>query len=177
MSTAPRFIPHYTLEDYARWEGDWELIDGVAISMGPSPFGPHERVVSRLSRMIGNQIDEHECPCEVYTNLDWIISNDTVIRPDLMVICGDQPDKHLERPPTLAVEVLSDSTRGSDLTAKRTLCRENDVEHYLIIDPKEKTVEHVTAGGSKRIHLSEPLQLTLGSTGCEIVIQCRSLFD
>jgi hypothetical protein len=26
MSTVPRYIPHYTVEDYRRWEGDWELI-------------------------------------------------------------------------------------------------------------------------------------------------------
>lgn len=89
MSTAPRYIPHYTLEDYARWEGDWELIDGVAISTGPSPFGPHERVISRLSFQIQSQIRQHQCACEVYTHLDWIIGDDTVIRSDLMVICGD----------------------------------------------------------------------------------------
>ena len=28
--------PHYTIEDYRRWEGEWELIDGVAISMTPT---------------------------------------------------------------------------------------------------------------------------------------------
>ena len=177
MRTAPRYIPHYTLEDYARWEGDWELIDGVAISMGPSPFGPHERVISRLSRMIGNQIDQHQCPCEVYTNLDWIIGDDTVIRPDLMVICGDQPEKHLQRPPELVAEVLSDSTRGRDLTAKRTLCRENDVPHYLIIDPAEKTIEHVTAAGSDHPPRDATLQLTLATANCRITIDSQSLFD
>ena len=50
MSTAPRYVPHYTVSEYARWEGDWELIDGVPIAMSPSPFGPHERVGSELSR-------------------------------------------------------------------------------------------------------------------------------
>jgi hypothetical protein len=55
MSTAPRYIPRYTIEDDARREGDWELIDCIAISMSPSPFGPHGRTVSRLARMIGNR--------------------------------------------------------------------------------------------------------------------------
>ena len=72
MSAVPRYIPHYTIEDYRRWEGDWELIDGVAISMTPSPFGPHERVVAELSRQFLNQIDERDCECRVYTNLDWM---------------------------------------------------------------------------------------------------------
>ncbi|WP_182865334.1 Uma2 family endonuclease [Rhodopirellula sp. JC639] len=177
MSTAPRYIPHYTLEDYAQWEGDWELIDGVAIAMGPSPFGPHERVISRLSFQIQTQIQQHRCPCEVYTNLDWIIADDTVIRPDLMVVCGDQPEKHLQRSPDLVVEVLSDSTRGRDLTAKRTLCRENNVPHYLIIDPTDKTIEHVTDAGSDRPRLDRALDLSLATADCQLTIDPQRLFD
>jgi Uma2 family endonuclease len=110
MSGRPVYVPRYTLADYRQWRGDWQLIDGVAIAMTPSSFGPHERVVSRLSRIIGGQLDAGACRCEVYTNLDWIVSDDTVLRPDLMVVCGDQPQRHLERVPAdLAVEkVLRD---------------------------------------------------------------------
>jgi len=81
-----------TIEDYAQWEGDWELIDGVPIALSPSPFGPHERIVSRLSFRSNRRSTATPPPCMIYTNLDWIISNDTVIRPDLMVVCEDQPD-------------------------------------------------------------------------------------
>lgn len=178
MSSVPRHIPHYTLEDYRQWEGDWELIDGIAIAMTPSPFGPHERVVSRLSRIIGVQIEQSACSCEVYTNLDWVISNDTVIRPDLMVVCGEQPQRHLERPPVLVAEVLSESTRNRDLVAKRGLCREQQVLHYLVIDPDAKTVEHVT-GEVARIHPIDgriELELTGDSRG-KVVIECNRLFD
>ena len=31
MSTAPRYIPHYTLADYQLWGGDWELIGDLVI--------------------------------------------------------------------------------------------------------------------------------------------------
>ncbi len=48
MSSAPRYIPHYTVEDYLRWEGDWQLIDGVPIARTPSPFGRHEQIVANL---------------------------------------------------------------------------------------------------------------------------------
>ena len=176
MSTAPRYIPHYTLQDYQQWEGDWELIDGVAISMTPSPFGPHERIISRLSLAVQSQIRDHECRCEVYTNLDWIISDDTVIRPDLMVVCGEQPERHLERSPAMVVEVLSESTRGRDLTAKRTLCRENNVAHYLIIDPDNKSVMHVTEAGERRVDPAQPIRLNLGDD-CSVELGCSNLFD
>jgi Uma2 family endonuclease len=176
MSTAPRYIPHYTIEDYRRWEGDWELIDGVAISMTPSPFGPHERVVAELSRQFLNQIVERDCECRVYTNLDWIVSDDTVVRPDLMVVCGQQPQRHLERAPVVTVEVLSLSTQGRDLTAKRTLYRENNVAHYLVIDPDDQSILHVTENGQQPVDLCQQLTLTLDDD-CEIKLDCSKLFD
>ena len=177
MSSIPRYIPRYTLDDYRRWEGNWELIDGIAIAMTPSPFGPHERVVSRLSRIIGIQLEQNACPCEVYTNLDWIISNNTVIRPDLMVVCGDQPQRHLESPPILVAEVLSESTRGSDLVVKRALCREQQVLHYLVIDPDARMVEHVMGATTCIYPSTGHLELTLpGQLPCTICIECSRLF-
>ena len=176
-SSAPRYVPHYELEDYRQWEGDWELIDGVAISMSPSPFGPHERVISRLSRMFGNQFDSCRCPCEVYTNLDWIISDDTVIRPDLMVVCGEQPQQHLPRRPDIMVEVLSESTRGRDLTAKRALCREQSVPHYLI-DPDAKTIEQISGERSMQYSAGDRLELSIVTpANCSFEIHSALLFD
>ena len=30
-------LPHYSYQDYRRWEGDWELIEGIPYAMTPSP--------------------------------------------------------------------------------------------------------------------------------------------
>lgn len=49
VSTAPRYLPHDTVAEHAAWEGDWELLDGVALAMTPSPFGPHAERLSRLA--------------------------------------------------------------------------------------------------------------------------------
>jgi len=35
MSLAEKDVPRYTVSDYQHWEGDWELIEGIAISMSP----------------------------------------------------------------------------------------------------------------------------------------------
>jgi hypothetical protein len=42
MSSVRKFIPRYTVADYRQWQGDWELLDGVAVSVTPSPFGIHQ---------------------------------------------------------------------------------------------------------------------------------------
>ena len=178
MASRPLYVPRYTVADYRQWRGDWQLIDGVAIAMTPSPFGPHERVVSRLARMIGNQIEQQRCPCEVYTNLDWIISDETVVRPDVMVVCGEQPTRHLERPPEIVVEVLSETTRAHDLVAKRAVYREQGVPHYLVIDPDARTAEHIFADAAQTLGATDGAELILGPEGgCHLAISCGRLFD
>ncbi len=129
MSSVLRCTPHYTVEDCLQWEGDWELWYGVAVSMSPSPFGPHELVVSRLVQAFRNLIDKQGCHCEVYAGLDWIVASDTVVRPDAMIVCGVQPSQHLERPPVLAVEVISQSTASKDILQKRELYQHFGVSH------------------------------------------------
>ena len=178
MSTAPRYIPHYTVDDYQLWEGDWELIEGVPVSMSPSPFGPHERVVARIARQFGIEIEQNGCSCEVYTNLDWIVSNDTIVRPDVMVVCGDQPDRHLERAPSIAVEVLSDSTRDRDLGLKQTIYAENNVRHYLVADPQGRTVEHseLVSGTISLSPVNEAIELVIENE-CKVRLECTRLFD
>ena len=178
MSTAPRYVPHYTVEDYRRWEGDWELIEGVPISMSPSPFGPHERVVSEIARQLGNEVIKNECPCRVYTNLDWIVSDDTVVRPDVMLVCGDQPERHLERAPSIVVEVLSDSTRDRDLSVKQSLYAENHVQHYIVADPQRRSIEYATSrGGEVQLEqAAESLELILDDD-CRIRLDCSGVFD
>ena len=104
------------------------------------------------------------------------MSQDTVVRPDLMVVCGEQPRQHLERPPVLVVEVLSESTRRQDLVAKRELYSEQKVPHYLIIDPDESSVEHVALDGSRRYAIDQSIEFNL-YTDCRICIDCSRLFD
>jgi len=73
----------------------------------------------------------------VLVEIDWIITNDTVVRPDLVVVCGPAPQRHVEQPPALVAEILSAATRDRDLTVKRELYETHGVRWYLIIDPDE----------------------------------------
>ena len=141
MSAALEFAPHYTVNDYALWKGDWELWEGIAVAMSPSPFGRHQTALTRLSGVLRNALLEAKCDAEAVVELDWIISDDTVVRPDVMVVCGDPPEEHMHDPPGLVAEVLSDSTRQNDLTYKRQLYQREGVEAYLIVDPVAETIQ------------------------------------
>ena len=137
MSTAPRYVPHSTVADHATWEGDWELLAGVPVAMTPSPFGRHAERLSRMAATLWNAIDASGCKATVLVEIDWIVSDDTVVRPDLVVVCGPAPRRHVEQAPALVVEILSTATRERDLTVKRDLYEAQGVRWYAIIDPDE----------------------------------------
>lgn len=176
MSSAASYKPHYTYQDYLHWEGDWELWFGTAIAMTPSPFGPHERVVTQLVTQLNIALSTG-CPrCRVYAGLDWVAAADTVVRPDVMVVCGEQPERHLERPPALAAEVLSPSTAKHDRQYKAALYAQFGVQHYLILDPEAKTLERfeLVDGAYRSMDAANPA-LRLGD-GCEASLDVRELF-
>ena len=150
MSTAPPDLPHYTVADHAVWRGDWELLDGVAVAMTPSPFGPHAERLSRLAAALWNGIDAADCHATVLAEIDWIVANDTVVRPDLVVVCGPAPKRHVEQPPALVAEILSDATRSRDQSVKRELYEAHGVRWYLIIDPDADQSSILRLGKSGR---------------------------
>lgn len=152
MSAAKKYLPHYTVDDYAQWEGDWELWDGIAVSrcpkpdgtprgMSPSPFGPHQATATNLIFELKLRIRDSGCDAAVLSETDWIVSNDTIVRPDVVVLCDGIPERHIESTPVLVAEILSDSTRQLDQTNKRDLYDQQGVGVYLLLDPDTETLE------------------------------------
>ncbi|MGB7326599.1 MAG: Uma2 family endonuclease [Rubripirellula sp.] len=178
MTAAKKYIPHYTIEDYARWEGDWELWDGVPVSMAPGPFGRHQKLAGDIMMLLRDALKTAECNAEVTFELDWIVSDDTVVRPDVLVICDGIPDRHLETTPALIVEVLSESTRDRDQTYKRDLYEREGVTVYLIADPDARTLQVLRLNESGKYEVvpeSGELRLTICES-CELTLAMSSLF-
>jgi len=180
MSTYRKYLPHYTVEDYRHWEGDWELWYGTAVAMSPSPYGPHERAVSALAYQIQSSIRKNNCDCTVYTGLDWIVRADTVVRPDVMVVSGDQPERHLEKPPALIIEILSESTADKDMRAKRELYEHQRVQHYLMVDTTARSIQWLELqsddrfeDASSRIEKDGAFRVVLGD-GCELQLDRKT---
>lgn len=141
MSSAEKYTPHYTVDDYQLWEGDWELWDGTAVAMTPSPFGRHAQSMGNISTKLNLAIRSARGNATVMAEIDWTVSRDTVLRPDVTIVCGEPPERHVENPPALVVEILSASTRQRDLTFKKPIYRQQSVPWYRIIDPDQQTLE------------------------------------
>lgn len=138
-----QYIPRYTYADYAQWEGNWELIYGYPHSMSPSPLKSHQRVGKKLLGKIDELLEtETGCKdCELFYELDWIVSKETTVRPDLMIVCGEMKEDFLTFSPTLVIEILSASTTLKDRHIKYELYEAQGVKYYVLINPETKSTE------------------------------------
>ena len=179
MASVPKYSPHYTLVDYQQWQGEWELWQGVAVAMSPSPFGRHQWISGQISRQFLNSLEAKCDRCFVLTETDWIVAEDTVVRPDIVIVCGAFPERHIMEPPRLIVEVLSPSTEEKDRTAKLDLYASQGVEFYLLVDPIMKCVQafqrDVESGKYVPMPCKENLSFELG-TECVARLNVVSLF-
>lgn len=179
MSAISKFISHYTVSDYQSWKGDWELWEGFAVAMIPSPFGRHQRLAFKLGMLFENAIAKRECHATVIPEVDWIVTDDTVVRPDLIVVCGDGPERHLEKTPDLVVEVLSASTRQHDLNYKRELYHRLGVGAYWMVDEEAQTIVidvRQSDGTYLPDHVESEVKVRL-CEDCELVIIVNELFS
>ena len=136
-------VPRYTYNDYKNWKEDWELVNGYPFQLLPSASFKHSKVQGNLiyqSKLALNQ-NHKDCNCAVFPELDWKINDDTVVRPDIMIVCGEPKNEILEFPPVLIIELLSPYNLKNDRVIKFDLYRENGVKFYLMIDVIKETVE------------------------------------
>lgn len=133
----------YTYNDYKLWEGNWELVNGYPYAMSPSPKREHQWFNTAFATevRIFLKVKKVQCQCDVYAELDWIVNDNTVVRPDCMIVCGEFKDDFLTRPPQLILEVSSHSTRLRDRNTKYALYEMYGVKYYLIADCDTRKVD------------------------------------
>ena len=141
MSIAGKYRPQFSYEDYLIWEGRWELIDGMPYAMSPSPAPRHQDINANLFFAFKVSLKEKCNKCKAYIPIDWKISDNTVVQPDVLVVCRKIEKKYLDFTPSLVAEILSPSTAYKDRHEKFELYEQEGVKYYLIIDPQFKKVE------------------------------------
>lgn len=142
MAYAQKILPHYTYEDWQHWEGRWELIDGIPIAMSPMPAPKHQRVAAKLIVEFDNALEESGCSkCKVYQPLDYKITDDIILVPDVLIVCGPISKNYLDFPPALVIEVLSPSTALRDRHTKYEIYQQQGVKYYLIADADKEKIE------------------------------------
>ncbi|MFD7156052.1 Uma2 family endonuclease [Kribbella sp. NPDC059898] len=134
----------------------YEILDGRLLVTGPQPPAHHAAVIALLVQL------KHACPPDLLVTVGsraFRPTPTTTLRPDLMVSQRNAP---VTEPPVLAVEVISPTTRTTDVVLKRTLYETHRIPSYWLLDP---TTQELTL-------------LTLTPTGytCEAVLQAEESF-
>jgi Uma2 family endonuclease len=138
----------YTYADYLEWEGPqrYQLFNGEVFQMA-SPSVTHQALLMELGTQFN--IFLRGKPCQVFASpLDVRLfpeednSDDTVLQPDLLVVCDkDKLGKgSVNGAPDLVVEIVSPSNTHSELFRKFQYHLEAGVREYWVIDPETKMV-------------------------------------
>lgn len=130
------YLPHYTYEDYKNFEGKWELYDGYPISMSPSLMINHQAIAFEMAYELRKSIEDCQ-KCLVLGEEDWKLSDDTVLRPDVVLICDEPNDAYITKAPEIIIEVISKSTARRDETYKFELYEKEKVKYYIIVYPND----------------------------------------
>jgi len=129
------YLPNYNYDDYKAWEGEWELIYGVPYAMAPAPNITHQEINSKIMFELMSQLKDCK-NCKALPEVDWKIDDETVVRPDSLVVCNLKNQKaYLSKTPKIIFEVLSPSTKSKDRNFKSLLYAQNGVAYYILVEP------------------------------------------
>jgi Uma2 family endonuclease len=169
--------PRYTYNDYQKWEGDWELIRGIPYAMAPSLAWQHQHFGSEFIYKVKDILNKkNECDCKVLYESDWIISDDTIVKPDVMIICEPIKGNTIKETPSLILEILSPSTVIKDRNTKFNLYQAYGVRYYLIADVGKKMIEIFSLNDNRYQETSDVITFHLTKT-CAIDLSVQDLFD
>lgn len=133
----------FTYDDYKLWKDNenWELLEGTAYAMAPSPYRAHQEIASKIHGEIYQFLKGK--PCKVFYEWDVVLSDDTVVKPDIFIVCDKKKitERNLQGAPDFVVEILSPQTKKRDKGIKLEAYRKYGVKEYWIVDPLYKEIE------------------------------------
>jgi Uma2 family endonuclease len=140
----------------------YELVDGVRVEMSLGT-GRHSGIIRRLSRVLERAAaamgqDWAAVPALVGVETDVLGKSDYVRIPDVTLLpeaqwnviesrSGSAVIRLKEAAPILVVEVISPSTKSTDLGEKRSEYAARGIQEYWLINPLKNTVAVLTLVG------------------------------
>lgn len=120
-----------------------ELIENT-ICMEPTPTFYHQNLSGRLEKLLTAFVDSNSLGYIIHAPLDVVLSENTVLQPDIMFISNEQVGQiktHFHGAPALVIEILSPSTAKYDRTTKKDIYEKFGVNEYWIVDQENKLIE------------------------------------
>ena len=176
-------VPHYTAEEIRRFPDDrlrYEVIRGE-LFVTPAPGTRHQRAVLELVRVLAAYVEAHGIGEAIVAPYEVELADDTAVQPDVLVILGDRARQltaeRLVGPPSLAVEVVSYSSKRTDRLQKRALYLEVGVEEYWVVDCELRQVERWRPGAERPDVLTTTLDWHPRSDAPPLTIDLLGVFQ
>ena len=140
-------IEYYTYVDYKKWEGRWELIDGIPLAMAPASLPTHQFIANQISFQLNKQLDK--CiDCSVLSEVDYKINEETILRPDVVFTC-EKLNKPFIVNPELIFEIVSPSSARRDEKFKFEIYEKEKIKYYVLVYPNDQKVKIYKLKNSK----------------------------
>ena len=141
----------FTYRDYEALPNDrrrYEIHDGE-LSVTPAPSLQHQIILSNLVRALMAHVPSRAPGLLLFAPLDVILADrpeeTTIVQPDILYIAPERMSltsrRGMEGGPTLAIEILSPSTRAIDRDIKTPLYARYGVPFLWLVDFEPRTVE------------------------------------
>lgn len=182
MSSAVKILPYYTYNEYSKWEGRWELIEGIPYAMSPAPSPRHQFVSNKLKYHLTDAIIKSGCEdCKVYDFIDIKVSEDTILQPDALVVCKEIEKPFLDFPAAIVVEILSPSTAMKDRNNKFYIYQSQKIPYYIIVDADKNEIEIYNLSSEDKYALAEfktdaPFTFAIGD-GCKVDVTLNNIWQ
>ena len=161
MAVAYKLEERWTYADYKAWElkpGErYEIIYGEAYAMS-APNAAHQIILTELVRQFANFLVGKPCkvypaPYDVRLFYEDDESDDTVVQPDLSVVCGKKKQGYegCRGAPDFVAEILSPSNTAIEMQRKFNVYREAGVREYWVLDNEHKSLTVYLFRGEKII--------------------------
>ena len=141
MAFSNVILPHYTYEDYCRWEGQWELIEGIPYAMSPMPRAEQQVIANNLGAEFRAAVKKTRCNYKVYQPIDYKVTEDTILNPDLLIVCKPIAKQFLDFAPELIVEILSPATALKDRLTKFEIYQQQQILYYIMVEIDTRQIE------------------------------------
>jgi len=173
---------NYTYADYMTWKlkERVELYKGKIFKMSPAPSRLHQQISVYMTVQLYNYLKKTSCsvyeaPFDVRLPVSSGKKPDTVVQPDICVICDPAilDDAGCNGAPDLMIEILSPGNSKKEMDHKFKLYEASGVKEYWLINYQDEVV-HQYILKEERFVAYKPL--TIGDNLKSIVLPDFSLF-
>ena len=159
----PALVPRYTAREIRDFPDDrlrYEVIRGE-LFVTPAPGLGHQRTVLELAVLFRDYLERNALGEVLVAPFEVELTEDSAVQPDVLVILADRSShltrKRLMGAPSLAVEVISYTSKRTDRLQKRRLYQDEGVPEYWVVDPELRRVERWRPGDEVPEVLTERL--------------------